>query len=277
MNGRTTSLYVFDSDLKQIGKTENLAQGESVKSVRFDGDIAYFVTFRQTDPLFVIDLADPKNPTVKGELKIPGFSQYLHPIADGFLVGVGQDGTETGVNDDCKVSLFDVTNPYEPKETYNPGDAVCSGPNGTISKMTRAEIRDYPERIVGTVSEIPTYEVWGSGNIKVNGVVRIDGDIDGNLETDGNVIIGENARIRGNINAKSIIVGGIILGNIFANESVKVLANSIVIGDILSHKVQIEDDALVNGKCISIRNEENYTMATSKYLQSKAIIEKASI
>ena len=124
--------------------------------------------------------------------------------------------------------------------------------------------------VIGKGSEI-------KGNIKVNGVVRIDGDIDGNLETDGNVIIGENARIRGNINAKSIIVGGIILGNIFANESVKVLANSIVIGDILSHKVQIEDDDLVNGKCISIRNEENYTMATSKYLQSKAIIEKASI
>ena len=124
--------------------------------------------------------------------------------------------------------------------------------------------------VIGKGSEI-------KGNIKVNGVVRIDGDIDGNLETDGNVIIGENARIRGNINAKSIIVGGIILGNIFANESVRVLANSIVIGDILSHKVQIEDDALVNGKCISIRNEENYTMATSKYLQSKAIIEKASI
>lgn len=124
--------------------------------------------------------------------------------------------------------------------------------------------------VIGKGSEI-------KGNIKVNGVVRIDGDIDGNLETDGNVIIGENARIRGNINAKSIIVGGIVLGNIFANESVKVLANSIVIGDILSHKVQIEDDALVNGKCISIRNEENYTMATSKYLQSKAIIEKASI
>ena len=62
---------------------------------------------------------------------------------------------------------------YEPKETYNPGDAVCSGPNGTISKMTRAEIRDYPERIIGTVSEIPTYEVWGSGNVKVNGRIWI--------------------------------------------------------------------------------------------------------
>ena len=63
--------------------------------------------------------------------------------------------------------------PYEPREEYKAGDAVCSGPNGTISKMTRAEIRDYPERIIGTVSEIPAYEVWGSGNVKVNGRIWI--------------------------------------------------------------------------------------------------------
>ena len=116
---RANNLYILDNDMKVIGKVEDMAKGELIKSVRFVGNMAYVVTFRQTDPLFVIDLADPKNPTVKGELKIPGFSQYLHPIADGFLVGVGQDGTETGVNDDCKVSLFDVTNPYEPKETVS--------------------------------------------------------------------------------------------------------------------------------------------------------------
>lgn len=115
------------------------------------------------------------------------------------------------------------------------------------------------------------------GNIKVNGFVRVDGDIDGNLETDGNVIIGENARIRGNINAKSVIVGGIILGNIFADESIKVLTKSVVIGDVLAHKVQIEDSALINGKCISISNDEDYRVATSKYLQSRAIIDKVSL
>lgn len=124
--------------------------------------------------------------------------------------------------------------------------------------------------IIGKGSEI-------KGNVKVNGFVRIDGDIDGNLETDGNVIVGENARIRGNITAKSIILGGIILGNIFATDSVKVLEESVVIGDILSHKVQIEDSAIINGKCISIRNDEDYELATSKYLQSKAIIEKVSL
>ena len=79
--------------------------------------------------------------------------------------------------DNCKTPLAVsgrvLAYPYEPKEEYKAGDAVCSGPNGTISKMTRAEIRDYPERIVGTVSEIPTYEVWGSGNVKVNGRIWI--------------------------------------------------------------------------------------------------------
>ena len=86
-------------------------------------------------------------------------------------------GFAIGETDKCKTPLAVsgrvLAYPYESKETYNPGDAVCSGPNGTISKMTRAEIRDYPERIVGTVSEIPTYEVWGSGNIKVNGRIWI--------------------------------------------------------------------------------------------------------
>jgi hypothetical protein len=63
--------------------------------------------------------------------------------------------------------------PFEERDTYKPGDAVCSGPNGTISKMTRAEIREYPERIVGTVSEIPTYDSWGPNNIQVDGRIWI--------------------------------------------------------------------------------------------------------
>lgn len=111
------NLYILNNDMRVVGKVEDLAQGETIQSVRFVGDTAYVVTFRQTDPLFVIDLSDPENPKVKGELKIPGFSEYLHPIADGLLIGVGQNGTSAGTNGDCKVSLFDVSNPYEPKET----------------------------------------------------------------------------------------------------------------------------------------------------------------
>lgn len=116
-----------------------------------------------------------------------------------------------------------------------------------------------------------------SGNIKINGFVRVDGDIDGDLETDGNVIIGENARIRGNLNCKAVIIGGIILGNVIATESAKLLSNSTVLGDILSHKVQIEDDAVFHGHCIAIKDEARYSLVSQKYFQSKAIKEKVSL
>ena len=117
MDGRTTSLYVFDSDLKQIGKTENLAQGESVKSVRFDGDIAYFVTFRQTDPLFTVDISDPQNPKVLSELKIPGFSQYLHVMPDNKLLGFGRDADVlSGITDELKISMFDTSDKTDVSE-----------------------------------------------------------------------------------------------------------------------------------------------------------------
>lgn len=116
-----------------------------------------------------------------------------------------------------------------------------------------------------------------SGNIKVNGFVRVDGDIDGDLETDGNVIIGENARLRGNLKAKSVTVGGIILGDVYANESVKLLTNSVVLGDILAHKIQIDETAVFNGHCVAIKNNEQYEEVSKAYLQSKAIKEKVSL
>ncbi len=128
---RVNNLYILNNDMQIVGKVEDMAKGELIKSVRFVGNMAYVVTFRQTDPLFVIDLSNPENPTVKGELKIPGFSEYLHPITENLLVGVGRDGTMTGTNGDCKVSLFDVSNPYEPKESSIlkvSGGAYCHTP-----------------------------------------------------------------------------------------------------------------------------------------------------
>ena len=116
-----------------------------------------------------------------------------------------------------------------------------------------------------------------SGNIKINGFVRIDGDIDGNLETDGNIIIGENARIRGNVKAKSVIVGGIVLGNIEASQSIKVLATSAVIGDIVSHKVQVEQNAIIHGHFISIKDEQKFLKISDEYLQALAIKQKVSL
>ena len=113
-----------------------------------------------------------------------------------------------------------------------------------------------------------------SGNMKVNGFIRIDGDIDGRLETNGNVIVGENARIRGDLTAKSVIIGGIIKGNIKANESVKILAEAAVIGDVISRKVQVDGSAIIHGHCISIKDEAEFGKTSGEYLQSKAIKEK---
>lgn len=125
---RVNNLYLLNNNMQVVGKVEDLAKGETIQSVRFVGNMAYVVTFRQTDPLFVIDLSDPQKPTIKGELKIPGFSEYLHPIAGGLLVGVGYDGTENGTNGDCKVSLFDVSDPYNPTE-----NSVLTVSNGTAN------------------------------------------------------------------------------------------------------------------------------------------------
>ncbi|MBR2455066.1 MAG: beta-propeller domain-containing protein [Clostridia bacterium] len=132
IDGRTNNLYILNNQMQIVGKVEDLAKGETIQSVRYIGNTAYVVTFRQTDPLFVIDLSDPANPTVKGELKITGFSEYLHPITDTLLVGVGQDGTESGTNGDCKISLFDVSDPNKPfeasKVTVSNGSANVHSP-----------------------------------------------------------------------------------------------------------------------------------------------------
>lgn len=113
-----------------------------------------------------------------------------------------------------------------------------------------------------------------TGDLRINGFVRLDGDIDGNLETDGNVIIGDNARIRGDVKAKSVIISGIVVGNIIAQEGIKILSEAAVLGDVISRKVQIDDKATFNGKCISIKDEELFEKESTQYLQSKAIKEK---
>ncbi len=108
----SAALTVLDSELKKVGEIGDLAKGERVYSVRFMGDIAYFVTFRQTDPLFSADLSDPTNPKIIGELKIPGFSEYMYPYGDGLLLGFGMDADEnTGRTEDLKLSMFNISDP----------------------------------------------------------------------------------------------------------------------------------------------------------------------
>lgn len=101
--------------LREVGKVGGLGRGERIYAVRFLGDVGFVVTFRQTDPLYSLDLSDPRRPRVVGELKIPGFSSYLHPIGDGLLLGVGQDATDDGRRTGAQVSVFDVADLARPR------------------------------------------------------------------------------------------------------------------------------------------------------------------
>jgi hypothetical protein len=103
-----------DGALTEVGRVSGLGKGESIHSVRFMGAVGYVVTFEQTDPLYTVDLSDPAAPAVVGELKIVGYSAYLHPVGDGLLVGVGQDATDEGRTLGTQVALFDVSDPAAP-------------------------------------------------------------------------------------------------------------------------------------------------------------------
>ena len=108
----SNALYVLDGELQVTGEIRDLAPGETVYSARFMGDTGYFVTFRQVDPLFSADLSDPASPQIIGELKIPGFSEYLHPYGEGLLLGIGMDVDEEGVTTEgVKLSMFDISDP----------------------------------------------------------------------------------------------------------------------------------------------------------------------
>ncbi len=113
-----TTLRERDGALVQAGRVGGLGKGERVYAVRFVGDVGYVVTFRQIDPLYTVDLADPERPRVLGELKIPGYSAYLHPIGEDLLLGVGQDATEEGRPTGTQISLFDVSDLRRPTRLF---------------------------------------------------------------------------------------------------------------------------------------------------------------
>ena len=139
-------LYVLDSQLNIVGSIENIAPGERIYSARFMGDRAFMVTFRTVDPLYVIDLKDPAAPAILGELKIPGYSDYLHPIGENHLLGFGKDAIAIPVKNSwgkilyenayylgMKLSLFDVTDLSNPVEKA----MVIIGDRGTESSILR--------------------------------------------------------------------------------------------------------------------------------------------
>ena len=107
--------------LVPVGSVSGLGKGERIRAVRWFDDLAAVVTFRQTDPLYLVDLSSPTKPKVRGELKIPGYSAYLHPVGDDHILGVGQDADSTGRTTGLQVSSFDISNTAKPTRTDQVG------------------------------------------------------------------------------------------------------------------------------------------------------------
>lgn len=143
----TNNMYVLDEDMDVVGELEGVAPGESIYSVRFMGKRGYMVTFRHIDPLFVIDLSDPTDPTILGKLKIPGYSDYLHPYDETHLIGIGKE-VDASIDADkvhtegavyytaiqgVKLAIFDVSDVEHPIEMYK----EVIGDRGTESEATR--------------------------------------------------------------------------------------------------------------------------------------------
>ncbi|MCE2511116.1 MAG: beta-propeller domain-containing protein [Acidimicrobiia bacterium] len=164
----------------EVGSVGDIGRGENVQSVRFVGDIGYVVTFRQIDPFYTIDLSDPTNPRILGELKIPGFSSYLHPISDTMVLGVGSDADNDGRVTGAKVSLFDVSDLTAPREV-----AVWTAPDGwnDIGWDHRAFLWWAPEELA--VIPVTVWNEWSGAVVlrvtdgTITEVGRVDHEVEG--------------------------------------------------------------------------------------------------
>ena len=179
--GTTNNVFVLDSAMKLAGKIEDIAPGERIYSARFMGDKGYLVTFEMIDPLFVLDLSNPQKPEILGALKIPGFSNYLHPLDENHLLGIGKDtdvmdrkdqnGKVVGqfvVEKGMKLAIFDVSDVSNPKEKYS----EIIGGRGTYSEVLnnhKALLFDVQSGTLAfpvTIYEEGTETNWGTFNFQ---------------------------------------------------------------------------------------------------------------
>ncbi len=160
LGGQSTNVYVLNRDLRAVGRVENLASGEQFHSARFMGGRAYLVTFKKTDPLFVIDLQHPTSPRVLGELKVTGYSDYLQPYDETHIIGIGKETEDAGSfawYQGVKVSLFDVRDPGHPVEVskFVIGDRGTNSPALTDHK---AVLFDHERNLLVIPVEVAKYE-----------------------------------------------------------------------------------------------------------------------
>jgi len=203
--GETTGnhVYILDMDLNVVGSLEGLAPGERIYSARFMGERGYMVTFRQVDPLFVIDLSNPNNPRELGYLKVTGYSDYLHPYDENHLIGIGKETTEEGEfawYQGVKISLFDVSDVSNPQEI----DKLEIGDRGTESPVLydhKAFLLDKSrDLMVLPILEAKVDETqysagelaWAYGEPVYQGAYVFRISLDGGIEQEGRITHVEN-------------------------------------------------------------------------------------
>lgn len=185
-NETENGLYLLDEELNLTGKLEGIASGEEIYSARFLGDMAYFVTYRNTDPLFAVDLSDEKNPKILSELKITGFSEYLHFWGEDKLVGIGYEtDPKTGEHKGIKLTMFDISDTADIKTV-----GTCVIENGIYSPALynyKCVLVDEAENMIGFALESETNKnsyllfSWENGNF----VKLLTASLEGGNETDG--------------------------------------------------------------------------------------------
>lgn len=180
--------------LTQVGQVTGLGRGEQIKSVRWFDDLGVVVTFRQTDPLYVLDLSDPARPTVQGELKVPGFSSYLHPLGEHRLLGVGSTATDQGRVTGAQVATFDLGRPTSPRRidvAETPGAWVdltrdprefAYLPAARMALVTGHWLMPAPSQTGGPAQALPAptpgvrgYAVENDGRLRLLGTVEVPG------------------------------------------------------------------------------------------------------
>ena len=203
-NVSRNNLYILEAEKMEItGSIEDIAKGEKIYSTRFLGDRGYMVTFKKTDPLFVFDISDPYDPKILGELKIPGYSDYLHPYDENHLIGFGKDAVAAEENlqerrgidfawyQGVKISLFDITDLNNPKELFS----EKIGDRGTESEVLydhKALLFDKSKNLLAFPITVYEYDAtpenaWDSGKLTFQGAYVYNLDLENGFDLKGKI------------------------------------------------------------------------------------------
>jgi hypothetical protein len=214
LDNRITVIQIANGSLSKTGEVTGIGRGEKIHAVRFIKDMGYVVTFKKTDPLFVVNLIDPALPKVEGELKVPGFSTYLHPLDEGHLIGLGFAADDEGPfawTEGLKLALFDVTDPANPKEVGS-REIGSRGSYSPAIEEHHAFTLDKNRGLLALPVDIYEGGEGGSdfGTRSFSGVMLFKVDLSGAFESAGNIIVEGNENVNENWPAEDEEEGPVI-------------------------------------------------------------------